>query len=187
MRKSLAVAALLFAVVAVMPAHATDCSAVSYYGFHYEDISAETLTEQKSTWDCWTLYNLSATTLNTFSTPGFEIRGLSGYATRTYTVGSGMGGHFEVEMLAELDDPNNSWYNQINATVTVYHPGSGNTNYQLYYLNGTQGDDSGSFPYIDIYNVAEGDTITITIQGAWSFDSNSHSRFSAVHLFHIDS
>jgi hypothetical protein len=181
-RRSVLNLALLLVLFAGKSAYATNCSGVSFYGYRYFDISEETLTEQKTTWDCWTLSSVGATTLNTY-TPGFEIRGLSGYASRSLTVDSA--GHYEVTMAAEFIDPHHYGYNQITALVSVYHPATQTTTpYQLYYHNGAQGDDPGSSPYVDIYDVAEGDTITITIQGAWSFDDDSHARFSAVHIFY---
>jgi hypothetical protein len=168
----------------------TDCSAgvlMASGGFNWVDYSAETLTEQKTTWDCWSLDSLSATTLTFspwYSEPGFEIRGISGYATRNFTVPTNGGGHYTVSMDVDLVDPHDDYYNQLTGTVIVYHPAtSTNTFYSLYYRNGTQGE-SFSSPYVDIYNVADGDTITIYIQGAWSFDSDSHTRFSNVHLDH---
>jgi hypothetical protein len=165
---------------------ATDCNAPSFTYFSYVDYSPEQLWEQKSTWDCWNLSGLGATTLSYFSTPGFEMRALSGNATRVFTVPAGAGGYYEISMIAELHSPDATWYDQINATVTVYHPANNSTAYYtLYYRNGGQGDDSGSSPYVDIANVAAGDTITISIGGAWSFNSDAHARFSAVHIFHI--
>ncbi len=192
MRKASAAAvfSLLFGVLAGLPAYATDCSTGGFYsagGYYWVDYSAENLTEQKSTWDCWSMFGLSATTLSAFSNlPGFEIRALSGNATRSFTVPTGEGGHYEIEMFTELYSPDVTWYDQINATVTLYHPATNTTTpYTLYYLNGGQGNDSGSVPYVDIYNVAAGDTITISIQGAWSFNSNAYARFSNVHIFHL--
>jgi len=192
MRKStFAVFSLLFALVAATPAFATDCSAgITYYvGYNvWTDYSAEDLSEQKSTWDCWSLSGLGATTLSGFYTtpPGFEMRALSGSATRSFTVPTGAGGHYEIEAWVELNSPDVTWYDQINATVSLYHPGTNSTSYySLYYLNGAQGNDSGSVPYVDIYNVAEGDTITISIQGAWSFNSNAHAKFTHVRIFNI--
>jgi hypothetical protein len=190
MRKNaLAMFSLLFVLIAAIPAYATDCSAgvsQSAGGFYWVDYSPEQLWEQKSTWDCWSLYNLSATTLSGFSNlPGFKIASLSGSATRTFTVPANEGGHYEIQMDTELYSPDMTWYDQINATVTLYHPGTNTTtNYSLYYLNGAQGNDAGSVPYVDIYGVAAGDTITITIQGAWSFNSSAYARFSNVHIFH---
>jgi len=187
MRKTLlAVLSLLF-VVAAIPAHATDCSAgrsVQAGSLYWVDYSPETLTEQQSTWDCWSLSGLSAATLSFDSKPGFAMHALSGNATRTFTVPSGAGGHYEIQMEAELYSPDVTWYDQINATVSLYHPATNTTTpYTLYYLNGGTGNDSGSVPYVDIYNVAAGDTITISIQGAWSFNSNAYARFTEVHIF----
>jgi hypothetical protein len=190
MRKTtLALLSLLFVLVAAIPAYATNCSAGtsgSGGGVSWTDYSAENLTEQKSTWDCWSMSGLSATTLSAFSLPGFEMRALSGNATRVFTVPTGAGGHYSVQMDVQLYSPDVTWYDQINATVTVYHPGTNtSTPYTLYYLNGGQGNDSGSVPYVDFYNVAVGDTITISIQGAWSFNSNAHAQFTNVHIFNL--
>ncbi len=191
MRKAVAVSALLLVLLAGKPAYATDCNAGVYQaccGYYWYDYSPETLTEQKTTWDCWSLDGMSAATMNLYSTPGFEIRALSASASRSFTVPANFGGHYEVEMFVELLNGHSTWYNQINAYVNVYHPATNSsTNYQIYYRNATQGDDSGSVPYVDFYNVAVGDTITIYINGAWSFDSDSHTRFSNVHLFWLPS
>src|SRR4051812_7401221 len=75
MRKTtLVMFSLLFVLVAAIPAYATDCSAGITYsagGFYWTDYSAENLTEQKSTSDCWSMFGLSATTLSFDSKPGF--------------------------------------------------------------------------------------------------------------------
>lgn len=190
MRKSNAVAVfcLTLFLSAAIPAYATtDCSAGVPYasgGFNWVDYSAEALWEQKTTWDCWTLFNLSPTTLDYFwSTPGFEIRGLSGSATRSFTVPPGAGGHYDVSLYVELIDPNNDVYNQLGVDVAVYHPGFATAWYNVYYHNGAQGSQTPSWPYTDFY-VEAGDTITIYIQGAWSLQSDSHARFSNVHINH---
>jgi len=192
MRKStFAIVSLLFALVAATPAFATDCSAGNTFMIGYNawvDYSAENLTEGKSTWDCWSMYGLSATNLgyNFQYENGFKMAALSGNATRSFTVPSGAGGHYEIQMNVELYSPDATWYDQVNATVSLYHPATNSTSYySLYYLNGGMGNDAGSTPYIDIYSVAAGDTITISIQGAWSFNSNAYARFSDVHIFNI--
>jgi len=105
------------------------------------------------------------------------MRYLSTDAVRSFTVPTYFGGTWEVTMWVEFDDPHDSWYNQINAYVSVYHPGTGYSYHQIYYRNGTQGDDPGSLASVD-FSVAEGDTISIDINGAWSFDSDSHVRFT---------
>ena len=193
MRKLLAVSSLLLVLLAARPVYATtDCSAGTYMAccsYFWYDFSPETLTEQKSTWDCWTLNGMNATTMNLYSTPGFEVRSLSSSATRSFTVPTNFSGHWEVTMFAELINGHSSWYNQLNAYVNVYHPATNSsTNYTIYQrIASIDGDDSGSTPGVDFYNVAVGDTITIYINGVWSFDSDSHTRFSNVHLLWLPS
>lgn len=188
MRKTtLAIFSLLLVVAAAIPAYATDCNASSGSGggggWNWIDYSPENLSEQKTTWDCWSLDStLSATTLDYFSEPGFEFRG-NGTAQRAFTAPNS--GHYEVQLWVELTDPHHSIYNQITAHASLYHPGTGWSYYPIYYHDGTQGDASITVPYVDIYNVAAGDTIYITISGYWSSDSDSHTRFSQVHLFNL--
>ena len=57
MRKTIFGLSLLVILVAGLPAYATtDCQAATfYYQPWYIEYSAETLMEQKSTWDCWSL------------------------------------------------------------------------------------------------------------------------------------
>jgi len=189
MRKStvITVLSLAFVLFSAMPMYATDCSAgtsMGSGGFNWEDYSAENFTEQKTTWDCWSVSNLSNTSLGYWGLAGVEIRGLSGYATRAFVVPTGKGGHWQVSMKTELIDPHSDVYNQLSGSVSVYHPAtSATTWYNLYYHDGTQGADA-SWPYVDMYSVAAGDTITIYISGAWSFDSDSHTRFTTVLLQH---
>jgi hypothetical protein len=187
MRKTILGLSLLVVMFAGLPAYATDCTASSGSGsgggVSWTDYSAENLSEQKTTWDCWSLdTTLSAATLNYLSTPGFEFRG-NGTAQRVFT--APYSGHYEVQLWVELTDPHHSIYNQITAHVSLYHPGTGWSYYPIYYHDGTQGDASITSPYVDIYNVASGDSIYITISGSWSLDSDSHTRFSQVHLFNV--
>ena len=194
MRKStvITVFSLAFVLLAAIPMYATtDCNAEVPYsagGAFWYDYSAETLSEQKTSWDCWSVSNLSNTTLVNFGWPsgypGVEIRGLSGYATRSFVVPTDRGGHWTVSMYTEMIDPHTDFYNQLSGSVSVYHPAtSATTWYYFYYHNGTQGNDVAS-PYADMTGVAVGDTITIYLQGAWSFDSDSHTRFTGVYLQH---
>lgn len=184
MRKSLAVFSLLLAALAVRPAYATtDCNAASFTYYTYVDYSPETLTEQKGTWDCWSLSGVSATTMVYDSTPGFEVTS-NASATRVFTVPSGAGGTYEVRMAIELLDPHDSTLNILYAGVMVYHPGSGTTTHDIYFHNGSQGDTTGTLFDSGQFSAADGDTITIYIAGGTSGDSDSHTRFSAVHIFH---
>ena len=189
MRKLAVVCSLMFVLLAVRPAFATDCGAQTASGYGFEDYSAEKLNEGKTSWDCWSLYGLSPTTMaNWYGETGFEMGYITASAVRSYTVPTGgPTGHFEVTMRVEMVDPHSTIYNQISSYVLVYHVASSTySNYPLYYHDGTMGSDTGSSPWADIYNVATGDTITIYINGVWSFDTDSHSRFTDVHLFHID-
>src|SRR4051794_20792850 len=191
MRKSSAITlcSLAFVLLTAMPMYATDCSAgvpQGSGGGNWVDFSAEDLSEQKTTWDCWSVSNLTNTTLsaNSWYMPGVEVRGLSAYAIRSFVVPANQAGHYTVSMWVELIDPHADYYNQLTGSVSVYHPATSTTTwYSIYYHNGTQGNDYAG-PYADFTGVAVGDTITIYISGAWSFDSDSHTRFTSVHLQH---
>ena len=192
MRKSAAIAVFSLAFVFLTGKSVkatTDCSAgyqVCSGGACWIDYSAEDLSEQKSTWDCWSVSNLTNTNLSSYwwNMPGVEVRGLSAYATRSFVVPTNNAGHYTVSMYVELIDPNSDYYNQLTGSVSVYHPAtSATTWYSIYYHNGTQGNDY-AWPYADFTGVAVGDTITIYISGAWSFQSDSHTRFTGVRLQH---
>jgi hypothetical protein len=183
MRKSFAVFSLLLAILAVRPAYATtDCNAASYTYFAYVDYSPEQLWEQKSTWDCWSLTGVSPTTMVYYSTPGFEVTSNSATATRVFTVSAG--GTYEVSVAIEMIDPHHSTLNILYATALLYHPGTGTTAYDMYWHNGSQGDTSGTSYNSGTFTAAAGDTITVYIAGGTSGDSDSHTRFSVVHIFH---
>jgi hypothetical protein len=184
MRKIVLGLSLLVMMWAGRPAYATtDCNGASYICFYYIDYSPENLSEQKSPWDCWTLGSgLSPAYMADTTTPGFEVTGYGGQASRTFTVPANNTGHFEVMLHAEISDPNHSSANILYATAIVYHPGTGYTWHDIYYHNASQGDDS-SNPYVELYNVAEGDTITVSISGGISF-LGGHVRFTTVHIFY---
>jgi hypothetical protein len=185
MRKSFAVFSLLLAALAVGPAYATtDCNAPSYTYFSYVDYSPEQLWEQKSTWDCWSLSSgLTAATMNYWNTPGFEVTSNTASATRNFTVSAS--GNYEVSIAIELLDPHHSSSNILYATAMVYHPGSGTTVHDIYFHDGSQGDTTGTSFDSGLFSAVEGDTITIYIAGGTSFNSDSHTRFSVVHLFYM--
>lgn len=184
MRKTIFGLSLLVILVAGLPAYATtDCNGVSFsYQPWYLDYSPEMLWEQKTTWDCWSLGSGLSPAYLSDSTPGFEVTGYGGQATRVFTVPANNSGHFEVSLEVDIVDPSHSSSNILYATAIVYHPGTGYTYHDIYFHNASQGDDN-SNPWVDFYNVAEGDTITIYISGGIS-GLGGHVRFSNVHLFY---
>lgn len=123
MRKTVLGLSLLVMVWAGLPAYATtDCNGITFEAFSYWEYSAETLTEQKSTWDCWTLGSgLSPAYMADSTTPGFEVTGYGGQASRTFTVPANNTGHFEVALYTEISDPNHSSGNILYATAVLYH------------------------------------------------------------------
>jgi len=184
MRKTIFGLSLLVILVAGLPAYATtDCNGASYIAFGYVDYSPEALWEQKTTWDCWSLGSGLSPAYMSDSSPGFEVTNYGGQATRTaFMVPANNTGHFEVGLYVEITDPNHSSSNILYATAIVYHPGTGYTWHDIYFHNASQGDDSG-FQWVELYNVAEGDTITVSISGGTSF-LGGHVKFTAVHIFY---
>jgi hypothetical protein len=133
---------------------------------------------------CWTLdAALTSTTLSCYWGPsGYDFRGFSQHATRSFTVADSGTTHWEISFRTDITDPSASWWTQLDARVSVVHNGT-NTVYYVYYHNGTQGDVSCASPYYD-FTATQGDTITIDFNGSIA-STDSHVKVGDVHLFRL--
>jgi hypothetical protein len=167
-------------------ASAIDCNAPTSYGaccgITWQEYSPNILTSASKT--CWTFGSGTAqTTLScNNNVGGWEFTGFSQHITRTLTINDAGSNHWEIQLLVEITDPHHSWWNQLDARVTVSHAGSG-TSYQLYYHNGSQGDVSCAAPFID-FNAQQGDTITIDLLGSIGW-ADSYVKVSNLHVFRL--
>jgi hypothetical protein len=194
MRKMIAALSVIAVVLTGTPAFATNCAASTGSGtccggMSWYEYSAETLGEGNISYQCWTI-DSGLTPISSsawWSLPAFEVHGISQVATRTFTVpNDGYSTHWEADLRVDFVDPHTSFYNNLVATVSVYHSGSGTTNYTLYSHYGTAGNDRGHSAYVTI-SAQTGDVITFTIQGTSSGDSDSHIQFFDARLFHFAS
>jgi hypothetical protein len=166
----------------------TDCAAPTGYGSccggSWVEYSPNTLTSSDKC--CWSFDAGTATTTLSCSwgnQPGWAFNGFSQHISRTLTVTDTGTTHWEVGARVDMIDPHDSWWNQLDARVSVSHPGSGTTTYQLFYQNGTQGDTYCASPYVDVY-AQQGDSIRIDFLGSTAW-SDSYVRVSDVHVYHL--
>ena len=114
-------------------------------------------------------------TLSCYNEPSKAITGASGTVTYSYTVGASdpllNSNKWSVSMFVDFDDPNNSQYNTLTASVGVTHNGSTTSN-TIFSHNGTQGDLSCSRKGYYYFTAVVGDTITVTITGT-NFSANT--------------
>ncbi len=190
MRKVISIISLMLVLLAGAPAYATNCAASTGGGTccggqSWYEYSPETLGEGKTTWDCWSVdAGMINVTTDFWGVGGMQVHGFNQHATRTFTVpNDGYNGKWEADLHVDFVDPHSSWWNQIDVRAVVYHPGSGNTTYQVYYRNGTQGNDRGRSAYV-LFNAQPGDTLTFDILGSASGDSDSKTQFLDARLFH---
>jgi len=191
MRKMIAVLSVAAVVVMGTPAYATNCAAITGSGTccggaSWYEYSAETLGEGNISYQCWTIDSGLTPISNSafWNLPAFEVRGFSQHATRVFTVpNDGYTGHWEADLRVDFVAPNGSWWDQITATASVYHSGSGTTTYTIYSHIATQGNDRGRAAFAT-FSAQPGDVITIDIQGTWSGDSSTHVQFFDARLFH---
>jgi hypothetical protein len=122
----------------------------SYYVFTFDPSCAST---SGSTW---------TTTFSTCSvaTDGYQFG--SGTVDYSMTVPTGMGGnHWQVELVADMNDPSSYSLDGMSATVIVWHNGSPTVN-TIFIHNGNQGSLSCQFESYYYFSAADGDTIEVS-------------------------
>jgi hypothetical protein len=129
--------------------------------------------------------SVAASTLSCSSTPAYQFTG-SGTVSYSYTVGANdpiiNSARWSAGLLFDFDDPNNSPYNTLNASVSVTHDGS-TTSYTILAWNGLTGDTACDRDDYWHFGAVAGDTITVTIT-ATNFNSGSTTiRAAAPFLF----
>jgi hypothetical protein len=129
--------------------------------------------------------SVSTSTLSCGSTPAYQFTG-SGTVSYAYTVGANdpiiNSARWSAGLLVDFDDPNNSPYNTLNASVSVTHNGS-TTSYAILAWDGLTGDTACDRDDYRYFSAVAGDTITVTIT-ATNFNNGSTTiRAAAPFLF----
>ena len=128
--------------------------------------------------------NVSSTTL-ACGDSGYEFG--SGYyndVTYSFTPEDGkVLTEWQVDMSIDFDDPNNNWFNQISAYVTVTHNGSPTTTYIITH-DGTQGSLSSCNWPSATFAAAAGDTVEVTVNGQ-KFYTNTTIKSSFPRIFTV--
>jgi hypothetical protein len=134
---------------------------------------------------CYAKDGVTPSTLSCYGIPAYEFWGFSRHVTRTLTVRDPGSSHWEIEFRVDLDDPHQSYMNQLDVRLSVYHPATSSvTSYYPYYRNGSQGNDLCAWPYLD-FTAQQGDIISIDFMGTTAGWSDSHVKIGFVRLSRI--
>ena len=165
------------------PAATADCNSYtstgSCCGQYWYEYSPDIMTSA-----CWSVDSgITTSTISCDGSSAWSYTGFSQHITRTLNVVDSGSTHWEAQANFDIIDPHASWWNQMNANVYVYHPGTGTTTYNLYNHNGTQGNVYCASPYVS-FTAQQGDTITLDFEGSVGW-TDSYVKVNNVHLFRI--
>jgi hypothetical protein len=129
---------------------------------------------------------VSTATLSCYSLGGHQFTGSSGSVSYQHTVQSTDPvtnyNNWQVSAYFDFDDPSNSQYNTLTATVSVTHNGS-TTSYTFLNWSGASGDLScGRYGYY-YFTAVVGDTITVTYNATNFNNPNTVIKASTPTLF----
>lgn len=129
--------------------------------------------------------SVGASTLSCGSTPAYQFTG-SGTVSYSYTIDANdlfyNSARWSAGLLVDFDDPHNSPYNTLNASVSVTHNGS-TSSYTILAWDGLSGDKACDRDDYGHFSADVGDTITVTITATNFNDGTMTIRAAAPFLF----